>query len=165
MWLLGNQIPADEDVQALHAHARALAQAFGHDYIGVEHVFLSLRKLPPDHSIWAVMRAFEIDLDAFFSELESKARVPLARIAPPALPFTPRLRNILRAANRMARQERSSHVTPLHLLAAVAYERGSLPAVLLATAYRQAHPEIPYERLLANTLLHRLLFPGSKELP
>ena len=164
MWLFQKQIPDDDDVRLLRAGARSIAESFGHDYIGVEHVFLSFRDLSQDHSLWSVLRAFEIDLDAFFSELQTKARVEIGRVAPSSLPLTPRLQNILRAANRMARRERASHVTPLHLLAAIAHERGSLPAVLLATAYRQSHPEIRYDRILADTLLHRLLFPDHKEL-
>lgn len=163
MFFFKKQIPDDSDVQSLHAGARAIAKSFGHDYVGVEHLFLSFRTLPSEHFIWAVLRAFDINLDAFFAELESKARVSIGRVAPSSLPVTPRLHNILRAAARIARRERASHVTPLHLLAAIAHERASLPAVLLATAYQQAHAEIRYDRILADTLLHRLLFPGQKE--
>ena len=161
VWFFRKLVPDDDDVRSLRARAHSLAESFGHDYIGVEHVFLAFRNLPSDHFVWSVLRAFEVDLDAFFADLESQARVSTGRIAPSTLPLTPRLKNILRDANRMARLQSVSHVTPLHILAAIAQERWSLPAMLLATAYRQCHSEIRYDRILADTLLHCLLIPES----
>ena len=163
MWPFHSKLPGDDDVQVLHAQALSLAQSYGHDYIGVEHLFLAFRQLPQDRIIWAVLRGFDVNLEAFFTELKRKARVPIGRAAPTTLPFTPRLQGIVRAADRMARHEHATHISPLHLLAAIIYERHSIPATLLAAAYQRSHSEIPYAKILADTLLHRLLFPGYKE--
>lgn len=141
MWLFRKKIPDEAALQSLHAAAGALAVSFGHDYIGVEHLFLSFRTLPPDHPVWVALAAYEIDLAAFFAALEEEGRVPVNRAVPSNLPFTPRLRNILRAAARAARREHAPQVTVPHLLAAILREGGSLPAAMLATAWWQAHPK------------------------
>ena len=128
-----------------HLHrAEALARVFSHDYIGVEHVFLTLRDLPTSHPVAAILAKFPIDVAAFWQELEQRAKVTTGRPVPRAMPYTPRLQFILRSAAKVAKARGKRHVTLYHFVAAVALEHTSL----VAQVFRR------HLRLKGNLLTH-----------
>lgn len=57
--------PADaEELTSVLKQAEDLATSYGHDYIGVEHIFLTFRSLPPDHCVSATLAVLPIDFNA-----------------------------------------------------------------------------------------------------
>jgi len=111
-------------IKAAHERARSYSQ----DYVGVEHVFLSLRDLPESSPASAILRQLPIDQKAFWAELEKASQNPTGRPVPAVLPHTPRLRFILDRAGRWAKQGKKKEITESHFIGAVCNERSSLVA-------------------------------------
>ncbi|CAM2823490.1 Clp protease N-terminal domain-containing protein [Rariglobus hedericola] len=111
-------------IKAAHERARR----YSHDYVGVEHVFLSLRDLPESSHAAAILRQLPIDQGAFWAELEKGAQVITGRPIPVTLPHTPRLQFILERAGRWAKQGKKKEITASHFIAAVCTERTSFVA-------------------------------------
>jgi len=116
--------------------AEALARSYEHDYIGVEHVFLSLRQLPVDHPVSKVLANLPVDVGAFWQDLEKEARVVTGRKVPKVLPYTPRLNYVLDAARRRSKSRKLREVSLYFFVASVALEHTSLVAQVF---YRQFH--------------------------
>jgi Clp amino terminal domain, pathogenicity island component len=116
-------------IKAAHERARRYA----HDYVGVEHVFLSLQELPDSSPAAAILRQLPIDQRAFWNELEKGAHRITGRPVPAMLPHTPRLQFILERAGRWAKQGKKKEITASHFIAAVCVERSSF----VAETYRQ----------------------------
>lgn len=55
----------DNDLNQSLARGELLARSYGHDYIGVEHAFLSLRDLSSEHPVAAILAKLPIDVGAF----------------------------------------------------------------------------------------------------
>ena len=108
--------------------ADSLAREYGHDYIGVEHLFLTLRALPASHPIASILAKLPVDLGRFWATLENSARVNTGRPVPSMLPYTPRLRFVLRSAAKIAKKGASGEVSLMHFVWAVALEHTSLVA-------------------------------------
>lgn len=122
----------DAEFTALCERATALARSFDHDYVGVEHYFLSLRTLPAGHPVLRTLSASGLNLPDFWAELERMAKVVTGRRVPAILPNTPRSDRVMAIAESLARTERVAEMGLMHFLFAVAQERESLPARLLA---------------------------------
>jgi ATP-dependent Clp protease ATP-binding subunit ClpA len=104
--------------------AESLARSFGHDYIGVEHAFLALRKLVNDASC-EILAKLPISPELFWKELEDSAKVKIDRPVPRVIRKTPRLAFVLKKARAIARSMGRKEITPSHFIAAVAYEGNS----------------------------------------
>jgi len=139
-----------------------LAQAHRHNYAGSEHVFLAFRALPLAHEIARLLHAVPLDWTAFYLELGRSARAVPSGFAPPRLPWTPRMRNILAWARDFASLNHLPEVTPTHLILSIANEGTSLPANLLKKFYRQSHPQVTRPDPDPNTLQGHL--PISRHL-
>jgi ATP-dependent Clp protease ATP-binding subunit ClpA len=119
------------DVQALLRSAAERARTYGHDYIGVEHVFLSAWALPDTHAGHQLIRSMPIDVPVFISELEAFSRVVTGRSVPTTLPYTPRLAHVLKSAKKLARVSEATEVSVVQLLGAIAWEGNSAVSYVL----------------------------------
>jgi ATP-dependent Clp protease ATP-binding subunit ClpA len=128
--LLDRFLPAryDGDLTQCLDRAESLARSYAHDYVGVEHVFLSLRDLSPEHPVATILAKLPVDVAAFWQDLEQEARVVTGRRVPDSLPYTPRLDFILRAACRIAKLRKKRDVSLYHFVSSVALEHTSLVA-------------------------------------
>ena len=156
--LFGNNPTSSAELKSLCASASAIARSFGHDYVGVEHMFLAIQKLPADHIAAKVLAATHVDLVAFWSELEARSRVITGRPVPAEIPFTPRASTVLRLADAFARLDSVDSVEILHLLFAAAHERKSLPALLLAQHHSKKFPGYDGYDMLSAQLVTLLRF-------
>ena len=132
-WLLRRlrTVALSGDAQALLRAAAERARTYAHDYIGVEHVFLSAWALPDTHAGHQLIRSMPIDVPSFISELETFSRVVTGRPVPSALPYTPRLAQVLKGAKRLARLSEAREVTVVQLLGAIAWEGNSAVSYVL----------------------------------
>ena len=139
----------DAEMTALSQRAQALARSFQHDYIGVEHYFLGVRDLAPDHLALKVLSATRLDLAKFWRELEEKAKVVTGRPTPDSLPLTPRAEAVMDLATSFARFDEVGETGIVHFLFAVAHERQSLPATLFAQQHASQFSEYDGHDLMA----------------
>jgi ATP-dependent Clp protease ATP-binding subunit ClpA len=143
----------DAEFTALAGRAKALARVFQHDYIGVEHYFLSLRDLPPDHFVLKILASTKIDLPKYWQDLEGRAKVVTGRPVPDSLPHTPRAETVLALSARFAEFDHCAEIGLLHFLFAVAHEKNSLPATLFAHFHASQFPQLDREQLLAEQFI------------
>jgi len=111
--------------------ASARARSYKHDYVGVEHVFLSAFALPQTHPGHQVIQSLPVDVPAFIADLESYSKVVTGRPVPEVIPYTPRLKHVLGIATRYARLGEGNEVRIAHFLGAVALERNSAVSYVL----------------------------------
>ncbi len=102
------------------------ARSYEHDYVGAEHVFLCIGGLPDDHLVKQVLSRLPVDTKAFMADLEAQSKVIIERKVPEQLPYTPRLKHVLRHAKTIAKAGKARHVDAVHLLGAIAVEGNSL---------------------------------------
>ena len=114
-----------DELVALLNSARERARSYSHDYVGVEHVFLSAWALPESHPAHRLIGALPVDVAAFISDLENSSRVVTGRPVPAFIPQTPRLQRVLDLAKTWARRGNHTEVRVVHFLGAVAWERNS----------------------------------------
>lgn len=152
--------------------AHECARAYSHDYVGVEHVFLSLRDLPESSPSSATLRLLPIDQDIFWSELEKAARVVTERPVPNTLPHTPRLCSVLKSAARWAKRGKKREITASHFIAAVCTERNSLVAHIFRQVsdqhqnlFTDAHAEAAYFAMLVTDREATLFQPTEPNQP
>lgn len=147
------------DAQALLRAAAERARTYGHDYIGVEHVFLSAWALPETHAGHQLIRSMPIDVPTFISELETFSRVVTGRPVPTALPYTPRLTRVLKGAKKLARFSDATEVAVVQLLGAIAWEGNSAVSyVLRQHVIRSSKPK--KEQVTGELFLALTCFPG-----
>ena len=125
------------ELKDLLARAESRAREYSHDYIGVEHVFLSILELAESHRARIILSCLPIDAPAFWPELERQAKIITGRPVPKFLPYTPRLQVVLRTSEKWAKVGSSPKVTVLHFVAAVANEGNSLVAVVFREALKK----------------------------
>ena len=160
--LLNFILPAhyDGDLKQCLARGASLARSYSHDYIGVEHVFLSLRDLPPEHPVATILAKLPVDVVSFWRDLEKEARVLTGRRVPDTLPFTPRLQFILRSASRVAKDRGTREVSLFHFVAAVALEHTSLVAQVLYRHLQIRGAPRDFSEASARMLALLIAFPG-----
>jgi ATP-dependent Clp protease ATP-binding subunit ClpA len=147
------------DAQALLRAAAERARTYAHDYIGVEHVFLSAWALPDTHAGHQLIHSMPIDVPAFISELETFSCVVTGRPVPTALPYTPRLTHVLKGAKKLARFSDAPEVTVVQLLGAIAWEGNSAVSyVLRQHVIRVSKPK--KEQMTGAVFLALTCFPG-----
>jgi ATP-dependent Clp protease ATP-binding subunit ClpA len=152
-------LPISSDAQGLLQLATERARAYEHDYVGVEHVFLSAWALPDDHAGHRLIAGMPIDVPIFIAELEVYSRVVTGRPVPAVLPYTPRLSHVLKKAKNLARLSDALDVTVSHLLGAMAWEGNSAVAHVLRThVYKLSKPQ--KEEASGHIFLALICFPG-----
>lgn len=162
-------VALSSDTQALLQAAGEKARAYAHDYIGVEHVFLSAWSLPDAHPAHQIIAGMPIDVPVFIAELETYSRVVTGRPVPTVLPHTPRLSHVLKQAKKLARLSDAPEVTASHLLGAIAWEGNSVVSYILRKHVRKvAKPQ--KEQAAGAMFLALTCFPGvylfdPKEVP
>ncbi len=101
-----------------------------HHYLGVEHLFLGFMREPES----PLARAFtkqSVELGEFREELEKRTVRIEQRPWGDELMFTPRARDVLQLASRIAAKSGASEVEPPHILEAIFRENESVPLRLL----------------------------------
>jgi ATP-dependent Clp protease ATP-binding subunit ClpA len=162
-------IALSSDVQALLQAAAERARLYDHDYVGVEHVFLSAWALPDTHPGHQLIGGMPIDVPVFISELETYSRVITGRLVPAVLPRTPRLMHVIREARNLARLSDAPEVTVCHLLGAMAWEGNSAVSYMLRKHVRRVS-KLQKEQAAGGMFLALTCFPGvhlfdPKEVP
>jgi len=148
-----------EELKTLLARAEELAKSYAHDYVGVEHAFLCLRDLPPDHSLRSIVAQFPFDIAGFWEDLEREARVVTGRPVPSFLPYTPRLQQVLRIAIRTTKFSGESRVTLPHFFGAIAREGNSLVAHVFRRHLANKKAERSYHETAATYFTVLMTFP------
>ena len=152
-------VALSSDAQALLRAAAERARTYAHDYVGVEHVFLSAWALPDTHPGHQLIRSMPIDVPAFISELEAYSRVVTGRPVPSALPHTPRLTHVIKGAKKLARLSDAPEITVCHLLGAMAWEGNSAVSYILRKHVgRVSKPK--KEQATGEVFLALTCFPG-----
>jgi Clp amino terminal domain, pathogenicity island component len=119
------------EVLELIENAKQRSRSYGHDYVGVEHVFLSAWVLPCEHAARRMIAAIPVDVPVFIVDLENQARVVTGRPVPDFIPHTPRLRQVLELSKFWARWSDGDEIQITHVLGAIATERNSLVSHVL----------------------------------
>ena len=153
-----------EELTSLLRQAEELAVSYGHDYIGVEHIFLTFRSLPSDHKISETLAVLHLDLAAFYKELEGEAKVVVTRPKPSKLSYTPRMMTILRCSRQMARMNHYMEVTCFHLFHSIGYEGESIPGRLLRKYFVSSNPDYTPHHFNASILAGHLAFSRKPEI-
>jgi ATP-dependent Clp protease ATP-binding subunit ClpA len=125
------RVRVSKELAELLEAASARARSYNHDYVGVEHVFLSAFALPETHVAHRVIRSLPVDVSAFIADLESYSKVITGRPVPEVIPLTPRLKHVLGIAKRYAKFGKGNEVRVVHYLLAVAVERNSAVSYIL----------------------------------
>jgi len=119
--------PAAEQVLAAAAEESA---DLGNSWLGVEHFFLGMAR-DQSEQLAPIFRDREIDLGAFTKALRAKVATPDENAGASVLVFTQRGRAVLRLAGRIAGQDATVAVEPLHILEAMFREGRSVPVRLM----------------------------------
>jgi ribosomal protein L37AE/L43A len=130
------------DARDVMSLAQEEARAFGHDYLGTEHLLLGL--LRTEHGLAArLLSAIGVDLERGRTAVRELLGGATSMTRPshrgrgtphPHMPLRPteRLKKVLDLARREAKSSRSTHVGGEHLLLGLAREGGGLGARVLA---------------------------------
>jgi hypothetical protein len=122
------------DARTALARAHDEARAFGHHYIGTEHLLLGL--LGTEHGVAAhLLTVLGIEVEQTRRAVEGLVgRGEATTEATPSgpLPVAPRLKKVLELARQEARRLHSTHVRSEHLLLGLAREGDGLAARILA---------------------------------
>lgn len=154
------RIPLSADSKALLESAAARAKSYALDYVGVEHVFLSVWALPESHIGHQFISRLPVDVSAFISELEVYSRVETKRPVPEVLPRTPRLAFIIKEARKLARWTDSPEVTVELLLGAIAWECNSAVCHVLRK-HVQGRLDIQEAAISGQMFFALVCFPGA----
>lgn len=121
------------DARAALARAQYEARAFGHPYIGTEHLLLGL--LRTEHGVAAhLLTVLGIEVEQTrraVAGLVGRGEVATEATPPGPQPLTPRLKKVLELARQEARRLHSTHIRSEHLLLGLAREGDGLAARLL----------------------------------
>jgi ATP-dependent Clp protease ATP-binding subunit ClpC len=108
--------------------ARIEAERLGHEFIGAEHILLSL--LRHDPSTGAALESLGLAVDSVRGRLESGGRRPRVRAEDGELAYTSAARRLIEIASKEAR-DRNAALAPEHLLLAAVHEpRGPIARIL-----------------------------------
>jgi hypothetical protein len=124
------------DARTALERAQDEARAFGHPYIGTEHLLLGL--LRTEHGVAAhLLAVLGVEAAPTRGAVETRvgrgaATADTAATPPGHLPLTLRLKKVLELARQEARRLHSTHVRSEHLLLGLAREGGGVAAHILA---------------------------------
>lgn len=118
--------------QALLVAAVERARGYAHDYVGVEHVFLSAGMLLVLQGGGTCLGRLRLDVPRFLLELEAASRVVIARPVLDVIPFTPRLQRVLRRSWEAVQRESRDEITPTVILDEILRENDGVVARTLA---------------------------------
>jgi hypothetical protein len=116
-------------MQALEL-AEAESTRFYHDYIGTEHVLLSILK-SGNGIVPKILRRFGVDQDAVRTKIEKIVHAGPVHEMPESLPYTPRARQALRLAAAEAKMLHHPYVGNEHILLGLLIEGGGVAALVL----------------------------------
>lgn len=109
--------------------ARSEANRLNRNYIGTEHLLLGLTKLAPE-SPDNLFRKLGLDIEHIGSEVERSAGAGTIPNEPVSIPYTPRMRKVLKSAKEDAKAIGSPRVGPGHLLSGLLVEREGCTAAV-----------------------------------
>lgn len=126
-------IEFEKSVRSALAGAREEAARVGHDYVGCEHLLLSLTR-PEGEEAARLFGALAVDVEEMRDDLVA-ALPPRSRAAgreEHELPYTSRSKKVLETAMREAHRRDERYVEVKHLLVGLVKEERSIAAQLLA---------------------------------
>lgn len=112
--------------------SQELAKKFGNEFLGTEHLLLSLISLKEkDNVVIAAFQHFHVSDRDVAEELESIIAAHGRPVAPENIPFTPQVKKVLGYAWEEARQLGHAYVSLEHLFLALFREQDSVAAKIL----------------------------------
>src|SRR5579871_3413711 len=125
--MFGDFTDASKEVMTV---AAIEAQRLGQCYIGTEHVFIGLCKVP-DPELDAVFRTANLDPVYWRRYVRSVIAATDITNDGGQVIITPRLQEVLRIAERIMRKERTSGISPRQLFLALVAESNGIPVRLM----------------------------------
>ncbi len=122
-----------ERVRKVLAMAREESLRLNHEYVGTEHMLLSLAR--EGEGVGAqVLRGLGADLDALAAEVDKIVQPGRSRSTGPDLPYTSRAKKVLELAMKEARRLDHTYVGTEHLLLGLLAEGRGIAAQVLTDA-------------------------------
>ncbi|HTQ37909.1 MAG TPA: Clp protease N-terminal domain-containing protein [Pirellulales bacterium] len=119
-----------EQAQVALELARLEAQQLQHEYIGTEHILLSLVREPSGLAV-SVLKTFQVDAAMVQTEIEKLVQRGPKLVALPQIPYTPRAKQALAYAVEEAQFWNQKSIGPEHLLLGLLREGEGVAALAL----------------------------------
>ncbi len=126
---MNNFTPRAQQVISL---AKKESKRFGHDYVGTEHLLLGLIKLGQGVAV-AVLQAMNLDLESVRMEVEKRSGAGGSTMQEGEIPFTPRVKKVLKLASNEARSLNYNYIGTEHVLLGLLKEGEGVAAQILAS--------------------------------